>query len=71
MVHGTHFVGNLGSLCRLGGLCKEHESDREDQEEGDDESLNGSHDDRSKRRRQSGEWWGFKVQLCPWSRWKL
>jgi hypothetical protein len=40
----TYLVSDLGALGRLGGLREEDECDREDQKEGDDEALNGSHD---------------------------
>lgn len=36
-------MGDLGPLRGLGGLRKEDKSNREDQQEGDDESLDGSH----------------------------
>jgi len=40
IVSCTYLVSDLGALCRLRGLGKEDKSDREDQQEGDDESLN-------------------------------
>lgn len=39
----THLVSDLWTLCSLGALSKEDESDREDQEERNDSSLDGSH----------------------------
>lgn len=40
----TYLVGDLWALCGLGRLSKENKGDTQEDEQGNDESLDGGHD---------------------------